>query len=189
MPPVSTRDAIADAFWPLLRQKSLDKITVTDVAKACAISRQAFYYHFQTLQELIVYAIDRYISDLTDRAIKGRTPLERITISFAPAVQCPDIIRQLLASKKYPIYAILLDITMKHQSRFLLDQQVTHKINLDASEMTVRFYSGAYLCVMAGACLRERVCPSRMAEHYYRLLRGDLYFHQEMPPENNHPIL
>lgn len=189
MPSVSTRDAIADTFWPLLRQKSLDKITVTDVAKACAITRQTFYYHFQTLQELIVYAIDRYISDLTDRAIQGRTPLERIAISFAPAVQCPDIIRRLLASKKYPIYAILLDITMKHQSRLLLDQQVTHRINLDASEMTLRFYSGAYLCVMQGACLRERVCPSMMARHYYRLLRGDLHFHQEAPSEKAHPDL
>lgn len=189
MTPSVTRDAIAAGFWSLLRKKSLDKITVTDVANACSITRQTFYYHFQTLQDLIVYAIDRYMADLTDRAIKGRTPLERITISFAPAVQCPDIIRRLLASKKYPIYAILLDITMKHQSRFLLDQQVTHKINLDTSEMTVRFYSGAYLCVMSGACLRERVCPSKMAECYYHLLRGDLYFPQEMPGSSTHPSL
>lgn len=189
MPPVSTRDAIAAGFWSSLRKKSLDKITVTDVANACAITRQTFYYHFQTLQDLIVYAIDRYMADLTDRVIKGRTPLERLTISFAPAVQYPDIIRQLLASKKYPIYAILLDITLKNQFQLLLDQQVTHKINLDASEMTARFYSGAYLCVMSGACLRERVCPSRMAECYYHLLRGDLYFPREMPPENNPPIL
>lgn len=48
-----TRGAIIDSFWTLLREKSLDKITVRDVIELAEINRNTFYYHFEDLYALL----------------------------------------------------------------------------------------------------------------------------------------
>ena len=48
-----TKQAIADGFKGLMRIKSFDKITISDIAKSCGLNRQTFYYHFQDKYELL----------------------------------------------------------------------------------------------------------------------------------------
>ncbi len=40
------KDNIANTMIKLSRKKKVDKITVTDLANACHISRQTFYYYY-----------------------------------------------------------------------------------------------------------------------------------------------
>lgn len=49
----TTKRALAASLKKLLAQKSLDKITVTDIASDCKVNRQTFYYHFQDIYDLI----------------------------------------------------------------------------------------------------------------------------------------
>lgn len=49
----TTKRAIAASLKKLLEQKPLNKITVTDIAKDCGISRHTFYYHFRDVYDLM----------------------------------------------------------------------------------------------------------------------------------------
>lgn len=49
----TTKRALAASLKKLLTQKSLDKITVTDIAEDCQVNRQTFYYHFQDIYALV----------------------------------------------------------------------------------------------------------------------------------------
>lgn len=53
MSKLTTKRAIGYAFKDLLKEKSFNKITITDIANNCAINRQTFYYHFQDIQDLV----------------------------------------------------------------------------------------------------------------------------------------
>ncbi|MBP1756086.1 MAG: dihydroxyacetone kinase transcriptional activator DhaS [Firmicutes bacterium] len=48
-----TKKAIATGIKELLKKKSFDKITVSDITQACGLNRQTFYYHFQDKYELV----------------------------------------------------------------------------------------------------------------------------------------
>jgi probable dihydroxyacetone kinase regulator len=48
-----TKKALAASLKNLLTQKTLDKITVIDVAKDCEVNRQTFYYHFHDIYDLV----------------------------------------------------------------------------------------------------------------------------------------
>lgn len=48
-----TKQAIADGFKNLMREKNFDKITIADIANSCGLNRQTFYYHFQDKYELL----------------------------------------------------------------------------------------------------------------------------------------
>lgn len=53
MSKLTTKKAIGYAFKDLLKEKSFNKITITDIANKCDINRQTFYYHFQDIKDLI----------------------------------------------------------------------------------------------------------------------------------------
>ena len=65
-----TRGAIIDSFWTLLREKSLDKITVRDVIELAEINRNIFYYHFDDLYALLYTVFseeaERYRSNINE---------------------------------------------------------------------------------------------------------------------------
>lgn len=179
MIPSPARDALAATLWSLLRDQDLDKLTVSDVARAHSITRQAFYYHFQTLDNLVKYAIDRYVEALADQIIATQDPIEAIALAFTPAVEHPATVLQFSQSKKYPLHALVTNAIMAQTSRVLLERKITRSLNFDASEITVRFYAGGFFLVLIGACqtkLRgDRVDPTWMAQHYCRLLQGQLF--------------
>ena len=53
MSKLTTKRAIGYAFKDLLKEKSFNKITITDIANNCAINRQTFYYLFQDIKDLV----------------------------------------------------------------------------------------------------------------------------------------
>ncbi|WP_105300340.1 TetR/AcrR family transcriptional regulator [Anaerococcus marasmi] len=48
-----TKNLIKKEFMNLLDKKTLNKITVTELAKKCDIERKTFYYHYENLEQLI----------------------------------------------------------------------------------------------------------------------------------------
>ncbi|HAH79271.1 MAG TPA: dihydroxyacetone kinase transcriptional activator DhaS [Ruminococcaceae bacterium] len=48
-----TKKAIAASMKELMKRKSLEKITVSDIVQNCGLNRQTFYYHFQDKYDLV----------------------------------------------------------------------------------------------------------------------------------------
>lgn len=76
--PKSTKNQIMTALVELLQTKRLDDVTVTELVEKCAISRQAFYYHFSDLYGVVDYGVQQLLDQLgTDRPEAWRASLER----------------------------------------------------------------------------------------------------------------
>lgn len=59
-----TDEAIYDAFFLILKEKELDKITVSDVIKKAGIVRSTFYNHYENIPALVTAIEDRTINDI-----------------------------------------------------------------------------------------------------------------------------
>ena len=57
-------EAIYDAFFLLIREKDIDKITVSDVTKRAGIVRSTFYNHYENIPALMEAAEDKTIKDI-----------------------------------------------------------------------------------------------------------------------------
>lgn len=60
----TVEEAIYDAFFILLQDKDIDKITVSDVIKKAGIVRSTFYNHYENIPALLVAAEDKTIQDI-----------------------------------------------------------------------------------------------------------------------------
>ena len=66
---ICTKIALAYALKDLLKNKPLNKITVSDITDKCGINRQTFYYHFADIMELVGWIIEKEADD----ALKNNT--------------------------------------------------------------------------------------------------------------------
>ncbi|MCI8770297.1 MAG: TetR/AcrR family transcriptional regulator [Lachnospiraceae bacterium] len=57
-------EAIYDAFFLILKEKELDKITVSDIIKRAGIVRSTFYNHYENIPALVAAIEDRTIDDI-----------------------------------------------------------------------------------------------------------------------------
>lgn len=57
-------EAIYDAFFLLLKEKELDKITVSDIIKRAGIVRSTFYNHYENIPALVTSVEDKTIHDI-----------------------------------------------------------------------------------------------------------------------------
>lgn len=57
-------EAIYDAFFLVLKEKDLEKITVSDVIKRAGIVRSTFYNHYENIPALVTAIEDKTIHDI-----------------------------------------------------------------------------------------------------------------------------
>lgn len=59
-----TDEAIYDAFFLILKEKEMDKITVSDIIKKAGIVRSTFYNHYENIPALIAAIEEKTIADI-----------------------------------------------------------------------------------------------------------------------------
>jgi len=52
----TTKRALEESLKHLLLKKPLPKITINDIAEDCGINRMTFYYHFQSIYDLVEWS-------------------------------------------------------------------------------------------------------------------------------------
>jgi AcrR family transcriptional regulator len=57
-------EAIIDAFFLVLKEKELEKVTVSDITKKAGIVRSTFYNHYENIPALITAVEDKTIEDI-----------------------------------------------------------------------------------------------------------------------------
>ena len=80
-----TKRLIQSAFVELLNERSLSKITVRDITDRCGVNRNTFYYHYQSipdlLEELCISEVDRFIREYPN--IRSITECLNSVMNFA----------------------------------------------------------------------------------------------------------
>lgn len=92
--PEETKTALVNSFRRLLLTRPFDKIKVSDVTSDCGLSRQAFYYHFDDVFDVVRWVYLSHAADVRDPprpetleegalAVLSRTVLEKAIVRGA----------------------------------------------------------------------------------------------------------
>ena len=69
-----TKNAIRQSFMELLAERPFDKITIGDIAQRSEITRNAFYYYYQDLPQLMENIVD----EDAERIIRGHPTIDSL---------------------------------------------------------------------------------------------------------------
>ena len=81
--PADMKQAIAQAAMGLLMEKGVKKLTVKDIVEECHITRQAFYYHFEDIPELLRWMIEQETDRMLREVLSQGSAVEGLRRFFA----------------------------------------------------------------------------------------------------------
>jgi AcrR family transcriptional regulator len=67
----NTKALIFNGYLELIEKADYNKITVTDIAEYCDVSRQTFYYHFESIEKMIIWAFDKQAKKINYASLNG----------------------------------------------------------------------------------------------------------------------
>lgn len=114
-----TRRSIREAFYELIMEKDIDKITIKELAERADIDRKTFYLHYnavgdvvEEIQNELLAKVDHLLADfdLFQPDFDALGFFRRIN---AVIDQNSDVYRRLLVADRYSFYYVKLQTSMK----------------------------------------------------------------------------
>lgn len=171
-----TKRALAQALKNQLLQKSLNKITINDIAKDCGISRMTFYYHFKDIYDLVEWTF-------TEDARRALAEKKSYDTWQQGLLQIFEVVRE---NKPFVlnVYRCVHQEQVEKYLRPLVDQLVLGIIREEIGAMRVAeddqaFISRVYCHVFIGAMLDwikddMRADPAPIVERLAVLMKGTI---------------
>lgn len=127
---VKTKEALREAMMDLLKQKSLNSISVTELCQAARVNRGTFYAHYGQVENLFE---EYYKTIMTDLADSYQEPYKYVPDLLSKNVN-PTTIRIFHHIEKYQtFYRIVFSKTVPLSYYYLLFDQVQNLIKNDVS--------------------------------------------------------
>lgn len=166
-----TKALIADTLLTLSKTKNVDQITVTDLVKACDISRQTFYYHFQDITDALEWSANQRFRQALTASLKSGS-LEQAMQSFAtPAIENQALLRRLLQSQKRArIEQVFVQGIQTYLWELFRHWPPTARLPYSELEWSVRFYSYGIAGIFLDYDGRSPADPQQLARQICRLL-------------------
>ncbi|MEE0511377.1 MAG: TetR family transcriptional regulator [Peptococcaceae bacterium] len=170
-----TKAMIAEALLEAATHKPIDKVTVKDVVETCGITRQTFYYHFQDLLDVVEWLMAQRVDALLEKTLAADTPQGAIRVLVSTLEEQPDVISQLMNSRKREdAERIFFNAARTFFSELMRHSAVEPRIRY-ASDMDVAltFYSSAVVGVLIDSSRKDNVDLDILTDQLQRLLEGD----------------
>ena len=172
----TTKRALAASLKKLLAEKSLDKITVTDIVDDCEVNRQTFYYHFKDIYDLVEWI---YSNEAT-KALDGKKTYDTWQQGFLQIFEYVLENKAFVKNTYYSISREHLEGYLHNETYNLLIGVIEEKaagipVRDDDKAFIAHFYKYAFVGLMlewVRKGMKEK--PSAIIEHLSTLIHGDI---------------
>ena len=145
----ATKQLLSNSLKKLLTKKTLDKITVTELAEDCKVNRQTFYYNFQDIYDLLDWTLEQERQQLLSSDAFGEDTLKNWDILLAYLKTNKTFILNTYHSLAHP----LLEKTLKNDIRPLVEIAVSRytkesSISEADKALVIKIYTLAFVGIL-----------------------------------------
>lgn len=127
--PVDMKSLIGNTFEEMMEYKSIDKITIKDLVDACNISRQAFYYHFRDIMDVVKYKFEKNMRTVLANSLNTSSLEEALQIFILKIGKRKTIIQKQVISQRKEEIAVIVDFYSCGITTFLLKQYEKEQVD------------------------------------------------------------
>ena len=169
--PTVTKQRLAEEFYKLLEQKSIDKIVIKDISDACGMSRQSFYYHFQDILALVEWMAEQAIQKALSRSLEKDDPVDAIEQFVIMTVENQDLIRKLASSQWHEQFQLLFFEGIKtYLMELMRHRRPDHSMSRSEMDTAVAFYSGGVAALLLIYSGDKKTDTRRLAQRIVDLI-------------------
>lgn len=144
-----TEQLIIKTFLELVDEKSLDKITIQDIADQCGINRNTFYYHFDDIYSLIETIFSNHLKKIEQMFEDGASWSECSEVALKFLVENRRAIRHIAFSmSRNQLDSYLFVVFKRIFTEYLLDNFIVD-ISDEKFDDLILFYTYAVIgCIV-----------------------------------------
>ena len=168
---VNMKSMIADAFMTLSKTKDVDKITVTDLVKACHISRQTFYYQFQDTLEVLEWSVQQAFQEILAHSMDTEGPEDTLRSFIESSSEADALLKKLLHSqRREQIETILVNAVRSYLQEVLNRQDSKPDLPLADAKIMLDFCTYGIVGLLLENCGKKSLDKEKMAHQMQRLI-------------------
>ena len=130
------KEKILEASRKLLFEQKKRKLTVTDIVEECQITRQAFYYHFEDIPDMLKWGLERDADKIWKQCIAQGNPEDALRYFFLIAIN----LRPYLVQGMKTNYSDALERILMEELHKIVKQVAEH---LELYQQMIRYHSHA----------------------------------------------
>ncbi len=169
---VDMKEMMADAVAVLLFEKNKKKITVKDIVEECSITRQAFYYHFADVPELLAWMISQKADEALKESGKLTSPEEIIRYWLLIGINGkPRMKKGIESNYGRELQQIVFNEMVQLCSR-IVDQNAEQGFEVDEYEknLVIRYHCHAIMGILEDWSEEDTKNLDRIVENIYMIL-------------------
>lgn len=169
--PLNMKSTIANAFMTLSKTKDVDKITVTDLVKACHISRQTFYYHFQDILEVLEWSVQQVFQEILAHRMDTDAPEDTLRTFIESSSEADVLLKKLLHSqRREQIETIFVNAVRSYLQEVLNRQELKSDLPLADAKIMLDFCTYGIVGLLLENCGKKSLDKEKMANQVVRLI-------------------
>ncbi len=174
--PVDMKQLIATQFAEMARKKPINKITVKDLVEQCGISRQAFYYHFQDLLDVMEWSLHQVMDTALQKSLGGKTTEESLQAFIQVSMDYGNFIIRLLSSDQHRtrMEQIFVDTMRSGIRQIIYTRQPDLRISAQDLEVALNFYAYGLSGVLLENCKVSHMTAQQLSQKLHLLLSGQM---------------
>lgn len=171
-----TKRALEESLKRMLRKKSLDKITIADIAEDCGISRMTFYYHFKDIHDLVEWCcLEDAEKALGDKKTYDTWQQGLLQIFEAVIENRPFIINVYRSVSREQVELYLYKLTYDLIIGVVEEKAVGMKVSEEDKKFIADFYKYGFVGLLLDWIKKDmRENPRQIVERLDLLIRGNI---------------
>lgn len=170
---VEMKELIEKAAKTLLFEKKVKRLTVKDIVEECNITRQAFYYHFEDIPDLLQWAVERDSEKILQECLSKEDVESGLQYFMAFAINARPYVEQGMNSNYgEEIEKILTGVVYGFFERVTEDMNLYQEYNPLEQKYILRYHSQAIMGIVRGWTPEDTGNMEQIVHTIYLLLCG-----------------
>lgn len=166
-----TKDIIISAFLELVSTDDFDKITVTDLAEKCDISRQTFYYHFEDIDEMLKWTFDNETKKIcSDKGAESWSDYAQMYVDFF--TKYDSLLKKSLKSSNFILVYNLINKSFGDYLTFYMTKKNSNNSPVKNPDFLISCIAGAFSSLIIKAIQNENSNYKEVFENITAVLQG-----------------
>ncbi|MBO5143924.1 MAG: TetR family transcriptional regulator [Lachnospiraceae bacterium] len=178
---IDMKKNIVEAAKRLLFEKNVKKLTVTNIVEECQITRQAFYYHFEDVPDMVRWSLEQDTEQFLQE-IQAQGDAEKgLRYFFLTAVNAISHVKKGIQTNYRDEIEKLLEQYIYHFFEAAAENRKMHQIySRSELQFILRYHSQAVMGLLRGWTSDDTENLNEIVHMVYLLMTGER-FHIEKP--------
>lgn len=155
-----TKREIARATQQLLKEKPINKITIKEITQKCELTRNAFYYHFSDIYDVVNFIFENEVDNLLDEFMDENNFEGGFQKGISFLYENRDMMKHIYKTHQYESVNRCMEKIMYKVIMKMIDSiDVEGKYSQDVRKVTALFYRSSFVGVMQQWLTNDTLMP------------------------------